>query len=213
MSADYLVERRDHILAAAAVRFARDGFHRTSMQDVIDEAGLSPGAVYRYFRSKDDIIIAIAVDAMGLVEAVVREALAQHRPIAELVGALPSAFSVREHADERMRLAVQAWGESLRNPPLFTAMQEGLHGVRTALADRVRLAQHDGEVHPDVEPAAVADILLAQLQGFILQRCWNPDLDATTYGAAARAVVAGALVTNTADLRPAVSDQHPPLDG
>lgn len=193
VSADYLIERRDHVLAAAAVRFARDGFHRTSMQEVIDEAGLSPGAVYRYFRSKDEIIIAIATDAMGLVEGVVREALAQQRPLDELVGALPSAFLVRERADDRMRLAVQAWGEALRNPPLFGAMQQGLQGVRAALAERVRAGQGDGSVRADVDADAAADVLLAQVQGFILQRCWNPGLDAAAYGRAARAVVAGAL--------------------
>jgi AcrR family transcriptional regulator len=193
VSPDYLSARRDDILAAAAVRFARDGFHRTSMQDVIDEAGLSPGAVYRYFRGKEQIIIAIAMEAMGLIEGIVREALDAHRPVPELVRALPAAFLQLSRADDRMRLAVQAWGEALRNPTLAAAMQTGLGGVRGALADRVRLGQSEGAVAADVDPVAVAQVLLAVLQGFIVQRCWDPELDPEMYGRAAAAVVAGAL--------------------
>ncbi|MFD0775947.1 helix-turn-helix domain-containing protein, partial [Streptomonospora algeriensis] len=92
VSADYLAARREHILSAAAARFSRDGFHRTSMQDIIDEAGLSAGAVYRYFRGKDEIIAAISLDAAGAVAAIVRGALETRRPAAEVVAALPSAL-------------------------------------------------------------------------------------------------------------------------
>ena len=51
--------RRQQILDGASACFAEKGFHATSMQDICDAAGMSPGALYRYFSSKDDIIIAI----------------------------------------------------------------------------------------------------------------------------------------------------------
>ena len=56
----YLETRRQQIIDAAAACFARSGFHRTTMQDICNEAELSPGAVYRYFQSKEDIIQACA---------------------------------------------------------------------------------------------------------------------------------------------------------
>ncbi|GIH20861.1 TetR/AcrR family transcriptional regulator [Rugosimonospora africana] len=51
--------RRREILDAAAACFARQGFHRTSMQDIVRESGISAGLVYRYFAGKDDVIAAI----------------------------------------------------------------------------------------------------------------------------------------------------------
>ena len=48
--------RREHILDAAEVCFARAGFHRTTMQDICKEALISPGALYVYFNSKEDLI-------------------------------------------------------------------------------------------------------------------------------------------------------------
>ena len=52
--------RREHILDAAEVCFARAGFHRTTMQDICKEAEISAGALYVYFASKEDLIAGVA---------------------------------------------------------------------------------------------------------------------------------------------------------
>ncbi|WP_017597005.1 TetR/AcrR family transcriptional regulator [Nocardiopsis lucentensis] len=186
----YLAQRR---LPAAAACFARDGFHRTSMRNVIDEAGLSPGAVYRYFRGKDDIIVAIALDAIGAVQDVVRESIARRRPFPELVGELPATIEAMDRADSRTRLAVQAWGEALRDTALRDALSAGLDGVLDQLRARVELGRADGQIPERVDPAATARVLLGLVQGYILQRAWDPDLSAADYGRAARDLVVGSL--------------------
>jgi AcrR family transcriptional regulator len=48
-------QRRQHILTSAWRCFSRDGFHATSLEDVIAATGMSFGAVYRYFRGKEII--------------------------------------------------------------------------------------------------------------------------------------------------------------
>jgi AcrR family transcriptional regulator len=70
VSPEHLQARRQQILDAARRCFVRNGFHATSMQDVFAEAGLSAGATYRYFRSKEDIVEAIAADMLGRMGAV-----------------------------------------------------------------------------------------------------------------------------------------------
>ncbi len=64
VSQEYRDARREQILNAARRCFLRDGFHETSMQDLFAEAGLSSGAVYRYFPGKEDVILAIAEENM-----------------------------------------------------------------------------------------------------------------------------------------------------
>src|ERR1700754_2645280 len=59
-NAQLQADRRGEILAAAQTCFARAGFHQTSMQEICTEAGMSPGNLYRYFRSKEEIIAGIA---------------------------------------------------------------------------------------------------------------------------------------------------------
>jgi AcrR family transcriptional regulator len=57
---DVSEERRNQIIESAIKVFAREGFANTRMEDVATESGLSKGLLYWYFKSKDDIIIAIA---------------------------------------------------------------------------------------------------------------------------------------------------------
>ena len=47
-------QRRQHILSSAWMCFSRDGFHATSMDQVIAQTGMSSSAVYRYFGSKEE---------------------------------------------------------------------------------------------------------------------------------------------------------------
>ena len=197
VSEDHRAARRQQILAAAATRFARDGFHRTSMQDVVDESGMSFGAVYRYFRTKNDIVMAISLEAISMIETVVRDGVQAGHPVADLMATLPRALLTLEQIDERMRLAVQAWGEALRDQALAERMQSGLRRARAALKETIDVSCADSDVHIDAE--AASQVLISIIQGFILQRAWDPHLDADSYGQAAQALIAGALDRTVSD--------------
>ncbi len=49
-------QKKSEIIIAAMQCFAEKGFHSTSMQDVCRAISMSPGSLYRYFSSKDEII-------------------------------------------------------------------------------------------------------------------------------------------------------------
>ena len=53
-------EQRDRILDATLTCFARDGFNGATIQDIVKESDLSPGAIYGYFKSKAEMATAIA---------------------------------------------------------------------------------------------------------------------------------------------------------
>jgi len=57
---DVSVTRKNQILDAATAVFARLGFHDARMDDIVQASGLSKGALYWYFKSKEDIITAIS---------------------------------------------------------------------------------------------------------------------------------------------------------
>src|SRR3954469_16123298 len=54
------LDRRTQILDAAVICFAKRGFHQASMHDISAEAGISVGLIYRYFKSKEEVIAAMA---------------------------------------------------------------------------------------------------------------------------------------------------------
>jgi AcrR family transcriptional regulator len=66
---------REHLLEAAAIVFARDGFYAATLDDVASTAGFTKGAVYSNFKSKDDLFLALLDQRIDRQLAVVSEVL------------------------------------------------------------------------------------------------------------------------------------------
>ena len=180
---------------AAIVCFARDGFHRATMQDICREAQLSPGAIYRYFASKDEIIEAIADERHAREAGFMSQA--QEVGGAEGLRALGRAsFSSLADPDERRRrqLGVQVWAEAVLNPAIRKLIMRGIDRGRIVTAQLVREAQERGEFAPGLDPDSVARVMLAMFQGFILQQAWDERADVAAYLETAEAFV-DALLT------------------
>lgn len=179
VSAEHLEARRRQILDAARVCFARRGFHQTSMQDIYRQAELSPGAVYRYFKSKDDIIEAQCEEnirhiADDLSPAALRRSWAE--VLDELEAVVLKALVGAEGHDD-IGIDLEVWGEAVRNPRIGAAVRRTLGVERELLADIVRRAQARGEVNPDLDPTAVAATALALFEGLVVQRALDPSAD------------------------------------
>lgn len=71
---------REHLLEAAAIVFARDGFHGATLDDVAATAGFTKGAVYSNFKSKDDLFLALFDDRIERQFAVTTEVLESGPP-------------------------------------------------------------------------------------------------------------------------------------
>ncbi len=173
--------KRAQIVAAARRCFSRDGFHQTSMPDIAAEAGVSAGAPYRYFASKEEIILAIAADAFRLVFDPVEQlaAISDAPCVADLVVASLEALSVETVTDsagnavpvqELLRCAVQTWSELLRNDAVRSRALEGFESVRLSIADALRRGQAASAVPDALEPERGAQLVMGLIHGFLLQR-------------------------------------------
>ena len=160
VSPEYRAERLAHILAAARRCFVRDGFHGTSMQDLVDEAGVSSGAVYRYFPSKDAVIEAIAADNLEQVVTVVRQSIEAGLSAEAAIGAVLDFVTARHAEDGFAAIALLVWSEALRNPVLA----ERLSTSNKAAAQLLRSSKRRNQ-----NSAAVTDLLLCVLPGYLMQ--------------------------------------------
>ena len=183
VSEAHLASRRQQILAAAQRCFAREGFHRTTMQDVVREAELSPGAIYRYFPSKTELVAAIA-DERHQREASFLDASARGgKAPADLRVAMQRFFeSLAEPAEqETRRVGVQVWAEALRDPHVLRVVRRGVDLPRARLAALVRSGQADGELRSDLDADSLARAMIALFQGFVLQQAWEPGVRVAPY--------------------------------
>ncbi len=192
MSEAHLAARRQQILDAARACFLRNGFHQTSMQDVIREARLSVGAVYRYFPSKNDLITALAEQVVGEVVAVFTALGAQDPPppLAEVMQRAVDVITPETGPDGRFRLALHVWSESLRDPALAEFVA-GIYGrLRTIVIALARRARDHGELPPDSDPEAVGVVLLGMMPGYALQRILTGGPEPDVFKAGLRTLLA-----------------------
>jgi AcrR family transcriptional regulator len=191
VSQAHLDARRRQILDAARRCFVRNGFHATSMQDVLAEANLSAGAVYRYFRGKDEIIAAIAGEAVAEVAGALDAAFdaADPPPLDEVLGA---AFVAIQRVDAEQgfaRLALQVWGEAVRSPALAEMIRGEVPRLRAALARLVRAYQDRGLMATDAPAEQVAQVLTGLLPGFVFQHALLGDVDPAAFRAGLRTLL------------------------
>ena len=173
VSEQHLAARRRQILDAAAACFARDGFHRTSMQDIVRESGISAGLVYRYFDGKDDVIAAIVGEWHD------QRLRFSSGPVAERADAyLDYLRAVGDQGNAaRLPLGVQIWAEAVRNPRIRELARRNVDDPRAAVAELLGTVP----LPPGVGPDGLARVLIAIYQGLLVQTTWDETLDNEAY--------------------------------
>ena len=171
--------RRHQILDAALVCFSENGFHQTGMADIIRQSGLSAGAVYLYFQSKDDLIEALA-DDRHRQEAVLNAVAQGAKEPREALRALVHAYVhwlTDPAGEQRRRVGIHGWSEALRNDRVRAHVVEGIDMPRRLIVELIARAQQQRLIRKDVSADAVARTLIAMFQGFVLQACWGEAVD------------------------------------
>jgi AcrR family transcriptional regulator len=191
VSEQHLAARRQQIIDAAATCFVRDGFHGTSMQDVIREADLSVGAFYRYFRSKTELIRAIAEQIVGdLIEDF--DGLAAAEPMPPLLDVIRAGLQTadkRIDGDQRAKIAIQVWGEAVRDEEMAELVGGIYRQIRSRFTLIVRRARDAGQLGAGIDPEATGSVLFGLLQGYLLQRLLVGHLDTEAYIAGVEALL------------------------
>ena len=183
--------QRERILDAALTCFAREGFHAATMQDIVAESGLSPGAIYGYFKGKTEVVMAIASERHAMERQRMQQALAAADLDTSLVRLVEGfVLGLRDPQEKTWRrLAVQLWAESLSNPKL---KREALAGVSQAveiLSPMIRAAQREGRWPRHLDPQSAARVMVAVLQGIYLQLAWDDSIDIAGFAAALRIMI------------------------
>jgi AcrR family transcriptional regulator len=166
-------EVRDRIVAAAVRVFSDKGYHSSTIADVCRQSGLSVGAIYTYFSSKE----ALFRQSCDLIAARGLDELAER-----LVGATTTAErmtvairlyieTIDEYAGAPGQISlVQAWAEADREPgvrEMLSARRERLVGAGQFL---IRQGIASGELPAWLDVDAVTRGFLGLLDGLLLQR-------------------------------------------
>lgn len=189
MSQQYKDERRREIVAAAGRCFLEHGFEGASMHRIIAAAGLSAGALYNHFPSKQDLVAATARAALDRVLVAAEDAPGAD-PAAWVVGLLEQLAA----DPDTTRLLLITWGEAVSDPGLAGLAGEHLGRVRDRVQERYgrwAVEELGLDAHGAGEWAGMfAQAILSVLQGYVVQSCLLPGFDHDAYLDYARTLAA-----------------------
>lgn len=168
--------REEAVLHAAMRLFAEKGVRQTTMKDICTAAVISPGALYRYFASKEDIILAIAdLDA---------------RDVDQLIAAInegPDLVTTLQHWSEQIiawqtddlsaRLRVEFAAEALRNPEVAEAFRGADDRLRAALEVAVDRDIEAGRIQAGFAAPTLALLLQSLFDGIAGRAALGADVD------------------------------------
>ncbi|MEN8258676.1 MAG: TetR/AcrR family transcriptional regulator [Thermodesulfobacteriota bacterium] len=161
---------RDHILKTTRAILVANGFHNTSISDIIDATGVKKGNLYYHFASKEDIGLAVLEDAKEEFFKFLAHSFQGDSPCAKVVNSCQAIF-----AEQKKNIFVggclfgNAALEMSDSNPRFS---EVLHGVFARWVDEIdghlALAGEDCSLNSSLSPSLLAKTIVATIEGGIM---------------------------------------------
>jgi TetR/AcrR family transcriptional regulator, repressor for uid operon len=185
-------ERRERILDCAERCFTQRGFRATTMDGICAEAGLSTGALYGYFSSKEDLIAGLCEresDRFG-------KQLSQVGEAEDFFGALQSMaerFCCEEPVG-KVRLHVEIVAEASRNEIVRNTMRRMDRVFQNSFAQLLEREKDLGRIDPKLPIETIVAAISALGKGIFSRRALHQDLDPSPIVPAIMAMVLALLM-------------------
>lgn len=167
--------RREHILDKAERCFARHGFHATTMQMLCKEAGISPGALYVYFDSKEALIA-------GICERDRAEFRDRFAAVGDAPDVMDALRTVARHyfvdeAQHKLAITVEMGAESMRNDVVGEFFRACDAAINESIVDLLERLTTEGRIKPLLPPREAANMMLIIGDGLLWRRAVDPEFN------------------------------------
>ena len=164
-----LESRRREIIDAARECFLQSGFHQTTTDEICRTASITPGGLYHYFASKEEIISAVIQQSSRDVAARMRDMIEEPHDARSAFREAGMLFMQAIHGpdvDNVTRLDVEIFAEALKNPKLAEISREAWALRRDRLESLIRRGMEEGIYDAEtVNPKGLASLLMAVMIG------------------------------------------------
>ncbi|HEX9642347.1 MAG TPA: TetR/AcrR family transcriptional regulator [Candidatus Krumholzibacteria bacterium] len=170
------LETRQLILDAAYTVFARRGYGGAAVDEIVAEAGLSKGAFYHHFPSKEAVFQALlAARARRCTEAMAAAIVTGSSVADNVRSVLRAGWKIVTDDPMWANIQMEFWVQATREDWARQAMSDSLRQCRQFLADAFTAAQERGTVRAQFDPEAAARLVIALSDGVVVQWQIQPD--------------------------------------
>src|SRR5438045_1042312 len=161
-------DRREQILNAAMVCFAKRGFHQASMHDISAEAGISVGLIYRYFENKEAVISAMADRHKAEIHGVLERAR-QAPNLLESLEILFTAHCCENSPKVQSAFVVDLYAEASRNPEVANLVRDVLQTSMDGVTDLIARSPEGKNAAGGLTPSELSELIFAVARGMLMR--------------------------------------------
>ena len=163
---------RERILAAAERLFAERGYTGVSMPAIAAAAGITAGAIYKHFESKEQLFFTIVRRA---VEAAPTTTAAEGLDGAPALAAIVAAYTTRRLKRVR-QLAVEIHYAAAQDPKVRRLLRASIDGEIAGMAERLAAGQDAGVIDASLDPQLIAAAVMTLIMGLMHAETLTPGL-------------------------------------
>ena len=168
-------ETRLRILQAAEACFAQNGHDATSVAEICKHTGLSKGAFYHHFSSKQALFIELLNRWLENLDMQFESARTEAKDVPEgLFRMAEMTGSIFQEASGQFPILFEFWVQAVRDPQIWKAAIAPYHRYRAFFSQMIKAGISEGSLRP-VDPDLTAQVLVSLAVGLLLQGSLDPD--------------------------------------
>jgi TetR/AcrR family transcriptional regulator len=152
-------EKRNKILDAAIVEFAKHGFDSANINNIASEAGISVGSIYKYFDHKEDLFLTIIHYGVETLKNVLGSIIAEEEPFDIRIEKIIKAIQKYSREKEHLTKLYNEMATENRSGLVWKIVSEMENATAGLYSSYIREAQAKGYIREDIDPGYFAFFL------------------------------------------------------
>lgn len=192
------IDARTNVIREAAEKvFAEKGFAGATMQDIATEAGLSAGAIYRYFPSKEALIEALSAERAAANTEVVESIRSKGDTATVLHGLADTFFQALDDPEAFLNQCIEfeLTSEARRNPQIRAARNRSYASLVQGFTAVIRRGQAEGVINSSIDPESTARLMIASFEGLTMQLAAGERVHVRKYTKVLKSMMSGTFWT------------------
>jgi AcrR family transcriptional regulator len=158
---------RARILEAATRVFAEDGYAGASMARILDTAGATKGGFYFHFASKQELALAVMGAQLDQWFAETMAAASRHERAVDQLFAVPRVLTEQIRSGRGLASFQRLLADLCADEQLRDQVESGIRPWVDATAQQFQRAMDEGDLRPDLDPRAMAELVIGAFNGIL----------------------------------------------